>query len=117
MTRHQVVVLRRGDRGLAVADVCDRLVITGDLPADWAASAGPRDSVEFDEVVEQAVKSFQQRRGLLVDGVVGRSTYSVLDGARWSLGDRVLRYLPGHPLEGDDFAQLLARLAYLGLFH
>lgn len=114
MTRHQVVVLRRGDRGLAVADVCDRLVITGDLPADWVASAGPRDSVEFDEEVEHAVKSFQQRRGLLVDGVVGRSTYSVLDGARWSLGDRVLRYLPGHPLEGDDVAQLQARLAELG---
>jgi len=114
VTAHQVVVLRRGDRGLGVADVCDRLVITGDLPAEWAASAGPRDSVEFGEDVERAVKSFQQRRGLLVDGIVGRSTYSVLDGARWSLGDRVLRYLPGHPLEGDDVAHLQARLAELG---
>ena len=114
MTPHQVVVLRRGDRGLAVADVCDRLVLTGDLPAERADSAGPRECVEFGEDVERAVKSFQQRRGLLVDGIVGRSTYSVLDGARWSLGDRVLRYLPGHPLEGDDVAQLQARLAELG---
>lgn len=114
MTPHQVVVLRRGDRGPAVADVCDRLVLTGDLPADRADSAGPRECVEFGEDVEWAVKSFQQRRGLLVDGIVGRSTYSVLDGARWSLGDRVLRYLPGHPLEGDDVAQLQARLAELG---
>ncbi|WP_353509061.1 N-acetylmuramoyl-L-alanine amidase [Intrasporangium sp.] len=114
MTPPQAVVLRRGDRGLAVADVCDRLVITGDLPGRWIASAGPRDTVEFGEEVERAVKAFQQRRGLLVDGVVGRSTYSVLDGARWSLGDRVLRYLPGHPLEGDDVAQLQARLAELG---
>ena len=86
MTSHQVVVLRRGDRGTAVADVCDRLVLTGDLPAEWAGSAAPRESVEFGEEVERAVKSFQQRRGLLVDGIVGRSTYSVLDGARWSLG-------------------------------
>ena len=114
MTPHQVVVLRRGDRGLAVADVRDRLVLTGDLPAERADRVGPRESVEFGEDVERAVKSFQQRRGLLVDGIVGRSTYSVLDGARWSLGDRVLRYLPGHPLEGDDVAQLQARLAELG---
>ena len=114
VTPHQVVVLRRGDRGLAVADVRDRLVLTGDLPAERADSAGPRESVEFGEDVELAVKSFQQRRGLLVDGIVGRSTYAVLDGARWSLGDRVLRYLPGHPLEGDDVAQLQARLAELG---
>ena len=30
------------------------------------------------------------------------------------LGDRVLRYLPGHSLEGDDVAHLQARLAELG---
>ena len=97
MTPHQVVVLRRGDRGLAVADVRDRLVLTGDLPAERTDSAGPRENVEFGEDVELAVKSFQQRRGLLVDGIVGRSTYAVLDGARWSLGDRVLRFLPATP--------------------
>ena len=92
----------------------DRLVLTGDLPAERTDSAGPRENVEFGEDVELAVKSFQQRAALLVDGIVGRSTYAVLDGARWSLGDRVLRFLPGHPLEGDDVAQLQARLAELG---
>ncbi|MDV3219962.1 N-acetylmuramoyl-L-alanine amidase [Intrasporangium sp.] len=114
MTPQPIVVLRRGDSGSAVADVCDRLLVTGDLPATWTGRSGLRDAVVFDELVEEAVKSFQQRRGLLVDGVVGRSTYSVLDGARWALGDRVLRYLPDHFLEGDDVAQLQGRLADLG---
>jgi N-acetylmuramoyl-L-alanine amidase len=97
-----------------VADVCDRLVLTGDLSDEVAASLGAPDSAVFDERVEQAVKSFQQRRGLLVDGIVGRSTYAVLDGARWALGDRVLRYVPDHFSEGDDVAQLQARLVELG---
>ncbi|GAA6525636.1 N-acetylmuramoyl-L-alanine amidase [Intrasporangium sp. DVR] len=114
MSPQPVVVLRRGDSGPAVADVCDRLMLTGDLPTSWADRAAPRDRALFDDEVEEAVKSFQQRRGLLVDGVVGRSTYSVLDGARWSLGDRVLRYVPDYFLEGDDVAHLQARLAELG---
>ncbi|ADU50112.1 N-acetylmuramoyl-L-alanine amidase [Intrasporangium calvum] len=114
MSPQSVVVLRRGDSGPAVADVCARLLLTGDLPASWAERGVPRGTAVFDETVEEAVKSFQQRRGLLVDGVVGRSTYSVLDGARWALGDRVLRYVPDYFLEGDDVVRLQARLLELG---
>ena len=105
--------LRLGDAGPAVAAVCERLVLTGDLPG----GAGHTDRFGepiYDERVEQAVKSFQQRRGLLVDGVVGRHTYAVLDGARWSLGDRVLRYIPEYFVEGDDVVSLQSRLAELG---
>lgn len=114
MTPQPAVVLRRGAIGPAVADVCERLVLTGDLPGDLAGTFGSRESMIFDERVEQAVKSFQQRRGLLVDGIVGRATYAVLDGARWSLGDRVLRFLPDFFIEGDDVGQLQARLVELG---
>jgi N-acetylmuramoyl-L-alanine amidase len=106
-------LVRRGDSGPAVAAVCERLVLTGDLPG----GAGHTDRFGepiFDERVEAAVKSFQQRRGLLVDGIVGRSTYAALDGARWRLGDRVLRYLPDHFIEGDDVVALQSRLAELG---
>lgn len=109
MTPPPVIVLRRGDHGRAVADVCFRLVLTGDL-----AAADARREAQFDDVVEAAVKCFQQRRGLLVDGVVGPATYATLDGARWSLGDRILRHLPEHQIEGDDVAALQRRLVELG---
>ena len=113
MTHPQSVVLRRGDSGPAVAAVCERLVLSGDLPGG-AGNTDRFGEPVFDERVEQAVKSFQQRRGLIVDGVVGRSTYAVLDGARWALGDRVLRYVPEHFVEGDDVVALQTRLAELG---
>lgn len=112
MTSHPLDVLRAGDCGPAVADVCDRLVLTGDLPSSFAVD--DRGAAVYDEVVERAVRAFQQRRGLIVDGVVGRSTFTVLDGARWRLGDRVLRFLPDHPLEGDDVGELQRRLLGLG---
>ncbi len=114
MTPSQPAVLRRGDRGPAVADVRDRLVLSLDLPADAVQAASGRSDAAFDDRVEMAVKCFQQRRGLLVDGVVGPVTYAVLDGSRWSLGDRVLRYVPQSFLEGDDVGQLQDRLVQLG---
>lgn len=113
MTYHPVIVLRRGDSGAAVADVCERLRLTGDLVGDTLAPDAAWDAV-YDDRVEQAVKSFQQRRGLMVDGIVGPATYAVLDGARWALGDRVLSHVPGHFLEGDDVTRLQRRLVELG---
>jgi N-acetylmuramoyl-L-alanine amidase len=113
MTPYPAIVLRRGDSGPAVADVCERLRATGDLPAS-AASAGPLRDATYDARVEEAVKSFQQQRGLMVDGVVGPATYAVLDGARWALGDRVLSHVPGHFMEGDDVVSLQRRLVELG---
>ena len=101
---------RRGDSSPAVADIRDRLVSAGLLPA---ADQEPP-SQDYDEQVERAVRAFQQRRGLLVDGVVGPQTYRALDGARWRLGDRILRHTPGHLMVGDDVAALQARLLSLG---
>jgi N-acetylmuramoyl-L-alanine amidase len=101
-------LLRRGDHGVAVQMVRARLVATGDLPA----SAAGHDT--FDEAVERAVRSFQQRRGMLVDGIVGPQTYRALDGARWLLGDRILLHTPGHLMAGDDVAALQERLMGLG---
>lgn len=112
MTSQPVDVLRPGNRGPAVADVCERLLQSGDLPPSF--DFDDRETVVYDKVVEQAVRAFQQRRGLIVDGIVGPSTFAVLDGARWQLGDRVLRYVPDHPLEGDDVGQLQKRLLSLG---
>lgn len=100
--------LRRGDEGPQVQAVRERLVATGDLPASAAAETS------FDDSVENAVRAFQQRRGMLVDGVVGPQTYRALDGARWLLGDRILLHTPGHLMLGDDVAALQQRLLGLG---
>ena len=118
-------ILRRGDRGPAVADVHAALRSLGLLhpdgppsdgnPPDAHAAGDPAlDSAEFDAATELAVRHFQQVRGLSVDGRVGDETYRALNEARWSLGDRLLRYDPERPMRGDDVISLQERLLELG---
>lgn len=99
-------LLRRGDTGTEVADVRERLTRLSLLAAG--------DSNEYDEEVENAVRAFQQQRGIPVDGIVGPQTFRHLDEARWSLGDRVLVYTPGHLIVGDDVLDLQRRLGRMG---
>jgi len=99
-----VQLYRLGDSGAAVADVQATLAGLGLL-------AGPHE--RFDEATDQALREFQQRRGLSVDGLVGAETYRALAAARWSLGDRLLS-LATHPYVGDDVAALQERLLELG---
>jgi N-acetylmuramoyl-L-alanine amidase len=68
----------------------------------------------FDEACDRAVREFQQRRGLVVDGIVGTETYRALDEARWQLGDRVLSHRVSNPMVGDDVGELQHRLQELG---
>ena len=105
---------RLGYRGPVVRDLRDSLTAAGALRAvpDWSST-----TVEvFDEDLDAAVRSFQQERGLLVDGIVGPWTFAALDAARWQLGDRLLRHSPGHLARGDDVTELQERLLGLG-FH
>jgi len=94
-----------------------RLVQLGFLAVE-TAPAGGRPSARaldlFDADLERAVRSFQQQRGLRVDGVVDRETYRALDEARWRLGDRILSYAVRHPYVGDDVAGLQQRLLEMG---
>lgn len=66
--------LRLGDEGSRVDALKRRLSLTGDLPS--TASAPPS---RFDQSVESAVKNFQERHGLIADGVAGRRTIAALN--------------------------------------
>ena len=68
----------------------------------------------FDESTELAVRHFQQKRGISVDGIVGSETFAALTGAHWRLGDRVLAHTPGQLMTGDDVTALQGQLLELG---
>jgi N-acetylmuramoyl-L-alanine amidase len=106
-----VQLLRRGETGPAVAEVQAALVGLGLLPERPAEPAA--DSL-YDDATEHAVRLFQQRRGLSVDGIVGLETYRAINAARFRLGDRLLSLSSGHPFVGDDVGTLQDRLLELG---
>ncbi len=99
-------LLRRGDRGVAVVEIRAMLRQFGLL-------IGPDEPV-FDAELEHAVRSFQQQRGLISDGIVGPSTYRALRDAGWTLGDRMLALMVSAPMTGDDVVALQERLSELG---
>ena len=112
-------VFRLGDAGPAVAQITGLLQRIGLLDEGPGPGGVPssepasRDDV-YDSLVELAVRTFQQQRGLTVDGVVGPLTFRRLNEARWRLGDRILTHLPGDLVAGDDVYALQGRLLDLG---
>jgi N-acetylmuramoyl-L-alanine amidase len=68
----------------------------------------------FDQVMEHAVRSFQQHRGLITDGLVGPATYRALRDATHQLGGRPLAFMVSAPISGDDVLTLQERLLELG---
>jgi N-acetylmuramoyl-L-alanine amidase len=99
------ILLREGDISKEVADVQARLRALGLEIDDKPGYFGPSTTT--------AVQTFQQRRGVLADGILGPNTWSELVEASWRLGDRAL-YLR-HPLmRGDDVLTLQLRLNALG---
>ncbi len=108
MSSEAGTVFRCGDAGPAVVEIRALLERIGLLPGH---STRPE---RYDDALELAVREFQQRRGLTVDGMVGVSTYRRLDEARWTLGDRVLNHRPGNLMAGDDVFALQQRLLDMG---
>jgi N-acetylmuramoyl-L-alanine amidase len=104
-------LLRRGDTGPAVAQLRAMLISQSLLPPPLDSET---DADDFDLTVEHAVRAFQQRRGLITDGIVGLATYQALCDARLELGCRMLRYVLFHPMRGDDVCTLQERLLELG---
>lgn len=68
--------LRRGDEGPRVVQLRDRLRRGGDLEPGDAPVA---DEAAFDETLDEAVRAFQRRHGLAVDGVVGPATLAAFN--------------------------------------
>jgi N-acetylmuramoyl-L-alanine amidase len=97
--------IRRGDRSGKVGDVQARLRRLGLDIGDETGLFGPG--------TERAVRIFQQRRHIIVDGIVGPHTWQELVEAGWRLGDRPL-YLTNPPMRGDDVSTVQARLNALG---
>lgn len=99
-------IIRRGHTGPSVQDVQRRL-------EDLAMPIGEDVPGEFGDGTHAAVREFQQSRGLIADGIVGRDTWRSLVEASFSLGDRLL-YLTRPMQRGDDVRELQQRLNRLG---
>jgi N-acetylmuramoyl-L-alanine amidase len=105
--------LRLGDSGPVVTMLRALLVRAAAL--DPQVPLPDPDPSLFDQHLDRAVRAFQQDRGLVADGVVGRQTALQLDGARWRLGDRVLLLTASHWMRGDDVSALQERMVVLGV--
>ncbi len=100
-------IFRLGDRGPEIHDVQQRLIALGERieQAELDGRFGPS--------TERAVREFQRRRTLRVDGLVGHDTWSQLVEAGYRLGDRTL-YLRAPLFRGDDVRTLQRKLNALG---
>src|SRR6266545_2786243 len=98
--------LRRGSAGEPVRDVQRRLAAVG------YSTAGDDPGV-FGAATQEAVRKFQEQRGLRSDGDVGPETWAALVETGFVLGDRHL-YLRAPMLRGDDVVDLQRRLNAMG---
>jgi N-acetylmuramoyl-L-alanine amidase len=102
-----VHIYRLGDEGPEVGDIQERL--TGLGHAIEPGELGAR----FGSSTDAAVRAFQGRRSLRVDGLVGPDTWGQLVEAGYRLGDRTL-YLHSPHFRGDDVRTLQRKLNALG---
>lgn len=95
-----------GDAGEAVRDLQRRLSRAGFETGEWG---------RFGPATADALRRFQEARGLQPDGICGRDSWSALVEAGYRLGDRLL-YVQVPLLRGDDVSDLQTRLGRLGFF-
>lgn len=69
------IVLKPGMTNYTIAVLRNRLQITGDMPT----RALPENRKTYTEDLVQAVKRFQQRHGLVADGIIGKNTFDALN--------------------------------------
>lgn len=98
--------LNIGMRHNAVAPLRARLQVSGDL-TDRAG-----DPKTFDSYVDNAVRHFQLRHGLVADGKVGRLTYDALNV---SVSDRLAQLEANYNRVGDYIEKLPKRFAAVNI--
>jgi N-acetylmuramoyl-L-alanine amidase len=98
--------LQRGSRGEAVRDLQRRLQGLG-------SSLDGDESGVFGDGTDLALRTFQQQRGMRVDGRCTEESFSALVEASQTLGGRLL-YYRNPMLRGDDVADLQKQLGALG---
>jgi N-acetylmuramoyl-L-alanine amidase len=103
----RVHIYRLGDEGPEVGDIQERLTGLG-LSIEEQERGG-----RFGPSTDAAVREFQQRRNLRIDGLVGPDTWGQLVEAGYRLGDRTL-YLHSPHFRGDDVRGLQRKLNALG---
>lgn len=108
--------LRLGKTDRRVVGLRERLIRAGVGDCGLHVTADGDPSL-FDERLDSALRSFQQHKGLIVDGVLGQETEAALTRAQYSLGDRPLYYDAEHPMRGDDVERLQANLSRLGFYY
>lgn len=102
-------IIKRNSSGEKVTDLQRRLKLLG-------YDIGAKDVDGFFGLdTEDAVRKFQQDRGLLVTGVIDRETWQELVDAGYKIGERML-YLKHPPFRGDDVRTLQLWLKTLGFY-
>ncbi len=113
--------LQVGDRSPRVAEVRESLARLGLLDgfhkdvAHTNKQTFTSEDEYFDETLVEAIKAFQQGRGINADGHITDGTLRALREASYTLGARVLS-LQTNELVGDDIAQLQTQLHNLGFY-
>lgn len=105
------------DSSLRLGDTDPRvLAIRDDLTRAGYPVPESGEEQHIDRAFDSVIRSFQQHRGLLIDGVVGPQTWRQLEHCRYRLGDRVLRYDPVREMSGDDVSALQYQMRTLGIY-
>lgn len=121
--------LRAGDQSAEIAVLREMLTRLGDLRPFGGAPAQEAEAEEFDAAVDFAVRRFQLRHGLKVDGAVGRNTRAALavspqqraaqiaanlERLRWFAGPASGRHVAvnaaGFELDAFDGGKLVAKM-------
>ncbi len=102
-------IIKRNSWGEKVTDIQRRLKLIG-----YSLGLADIDGI-FGVETENAVRKFQQDRGLVVTGIMDRETWQELVDAGYKIGERML-YLKYPPFRGDDVRTLQFWLKTLGFY-